>query len=261
MKWVAFLLSSLPAALLGLLAGGYIGARQINWFRLSEANGTQYYRVIGWGLLFGILGLVAGLIFARLLSAHDTASGLRSAAASSGVVLALALLAFGVSRYFGHIPPTIDGQQLTLEIEILLPRGQPKPVVPEKDPDGSYKHYASFFYLISVDDRIGRYYGFQGYCDPDAAREEHGRWILPGHILLETSQGQRLLELHVEGLDKLGLIAPIPAHPGAESLQWSGWLPERNDAGQPWPDSKLSYRFRVQKIEPVEKDAKLPTAQ
>lgn len=250
MKWLSFALSSLPAALLGLLAGGYIGARQISWFRLSEANGTQYYRVIALAMLFGIVGLVAGLIIARQLSVHDTASSLRAATESSGGVLALAAVVFGVSRYFGHVPPTIDGQQLTLQVEIRLPPGHAKPVVPTQNADGSYRTYASFFYLISVDDRIGRYFGFQGDCDEGAARDEGGRWILPGHLLLETSQGKRLLEFHVVGVDMIRLIAPIPAHPGAESMQWSGWLPERDDAGRPWPDSKPSYRFRVQKVEP-----------
>ena len=68
---------------------------------------------------------------------------------------------------------------------------------------------------------------------------------------INTSRGQRALDFRVDGVDLPDrFIAPVPAHPGAESLQWSRRLPERDGAGQTWPDSKASCRFRVQKVEP-----------
>ena len=61
MKWLAFIISSLPAALLGIICGGYIGKCQIKWFRLAEANGTQYFTVIAWAFYGGNIGLVVCL--------------------------------------------------------------------------------------------------------------------------------------------------------------------------------------------------------
>lgn len=245
MNGLAFLLSSLPAAILGLISGAYIGELQIRWYHLSGANGSQVYHSIGLALLGGILGLVTGLTTAWNVAPHDTASGLRSAATSSGAVLLVALVTLGVSRHFANIPPTIDGQELTLRIEIRLPSGQAKSA-------------SISFDLIAVGKTIGRDLGVFTHIDDAATREEQGRWIVPGHAALETSQGQRALDFRINGKHAGRFIAPVPAHPGSESLQWSGWLPERDDAGQPWPDNKLSYRFRVQKVEPVKPAPPLP---
>ena len=245
MNWLIFLLATLPAPILGLISGAYIGDRQVRWFHLAGANGSLGWQPILLGLLGGILGLVVGLITAWNVAPHDTAGGLRSAAASSGAVLVVALVIFGVSRYFANIPPTIDGQELTLQIELRLPPGQTKPA-------------SIFFDLTSVGKIIGRDLGVFTYMDDAETRQEQGRWILPGHAALETSKGQRALDVHIDGKALGRFIAPVPAHPGAESLQWSGWLPERDDAGQPWPDNKLSYRFRVQKIEPPKPEPPLP---
>ena len=260
MKWLAFTISSLPAALLGIICGGYIGKYQIRWFRLAEANGTQYFTVIVWAFCGGIIGLALGLVTARMLAAYATTSGLRSVATSCGAILALSLLALGTSRYFAHIPPTIDGQRLTLQIELRLPPGHAKPAAPKKDdPNAFHETVTSSFYLTSVN-TTGRDRGEIGFMDARAAREEQGRWIVPGYAPINTSRGQRALDFHVDGVDLPDrFIAPVPAHPGAESLQWSQWLPERDDAAQPWPDSKPSYRFRVQKVEPDSEAAALPT--
>ena len=258
MKWLALILSSLPAAIVGLICGGLIGQLQISWFRLSEANGTQYFRVVAFAFFGGILGLVLGLVMARLLSTHDTASGLRSAAASSSAVLALALMVLAVSRYFGHVPPTLDGQKLTLQVEVRLPPGRAKPAPQAKlTPDALYESSTSGFNLTSVN-TIGRNFGVIGSMDAKASREEQGRWIVPGDAPMETSRGQRALDFTVDGQDIERFIAPVPAHPSVASLQWSGWLPAPDDAGHPWPDSKPSYRFRVQKVEPVKREAELP---
>ena len=258
MKWFALILSSLPAALLGIVCGGYIGKSQIRWFRLAEANGTQYFTVIAWAFYGGIIGLVVGLVAARMLSAHATASGLRSVAASCGAMLALSLVALGTSRYFAHIPPTIDGQRLTLQIELRLPPGHAKPAAPKKaSPSAFHETVTSSFYLTSVN-TIGRDRGEIGFLNVQAAREEDGRWIAPGYAPINTSRGKRALDFHVDGQDLPDrFIAPVPAHPGAESLQWSRWLPEHDDSGQPWPDSKPSYRFRIQKIEADKEEAAL----
>ena len=258
MYWLFYFFLSLPSALVGLLCGAYIGDLQIRWFHLAGANGSQGWHPIQLALLGGIRGLVVGLITAWNVAPHDTASGLRSAATSSAAVLALALAALGASRSFAHIPPTIDGQELTLQIELRLPPGQAKPALPEKDPNYSNQKIASYFYLTSIGN-ITRNLGVNGNFDEASTREEHGRWIIPGRAPMETSRGQRALDFFINGQQlPERFIAPVPAHPGAESLPWSGWLPERDDAGQPWPDTKPSYRFRIQKVEPVKPEPELP---
>ena len=198
MNWRVFLLASLPAPILGILCGVYIGDLQIRWFHLGGASGSQAYRPIAWALYGAILGLVVGLITARNFAPQDTAAGFRSAAISTGAVLAFALLALGVSRYFAHISPTMDGQALTLQIEVRLPAGQAKPVAPTKQPNESYATITSYIYLNSVS-TLGRDLGVYGNFDLPATREEQGRWIVPGHAPMETSRGQRALDFFIKG--------------------------------------------------------------
>jgi len=106
-------------------------------------------------LIDGIVGLAAGLATAWKFAPPDMAGGLRPAAASSGAVLTFALVALGVCRYFAHIPPIIDRQELTLQIELRLPPGQAKPALPTKDSNDSYTKVATYFYLISESNVIG----------------------------------------------------------------------------------------------------------
>jgi len=41
-----------------------------------------------------------------------------------------------------------------------------------------------------------------------------------------------------------GFVLPLPGHPGTQYEQWSAWQPP-GKAGQPWPETEISYRFRV----------------
>ena len=103
--------------------------------------------MIAWAFCGGIIGLAVGLVIARMLAAYGTTSGLRSVATSCGGILALSLLALGTSRYFAHIPPTIDGQRLTLQIELRLPPRDAKPAAPKKeDQNAFHETVTSSFY-------------------------------------------------------------------------------------------------------------------
>jgi hypothetical protein len=77
-----------------------------------------------------------------------------------------------------------------------------------------------------------------------------GRWVVPGSVRIFTTRDTRsvafaLNEQHAEGFE-----LRFPGHPGPQYKQWSPWLP--NAEFPKWPDSRMSYRFRIEERIPVE---------
>lgn len=239
MHWVIYFFLSLPVAVLGLLGGGFIGSLCVRWYRISSFEGGSGYFVIGIALLGAIVGLITGLVTAGVLHPQNGSGYMKTFGASVGVLAGLALIITGLCWSLADIPPEIDGRPLTLELEVRLP-------VAVKDSPAAGAGESSVT-LRSVVNHVGR--GQQdGTLRPKDARLENGRWIVPGEVEVFTMRGVRSLDIKLNGEEIQGFIVPLPARPGREFLEWSDWGPRPPVPQPPWPDTKPSYRFRVQKI-------------
>jgi hypothetical protein len=139
------------------------------------------------------------------------------------------------------IPPTMDGQELNLEVEFRFP----DTISSEKPPtvDGDWQ-----FTFESLSGQTRRKY-CEGTIQTDIARYENGQWIVPTQVELFTERGRRSVTLSQrDATEVMGFMLPLPARPGAEFEHWSDWLPRQQANGQPWPSDKMSCRFRVQKV-------------
>jgi hypothetical protein len=67
----------------------------------------------------------------------------------------------------------------------------------------------------------------------DTARQEDGRWIVPGAARIFTSRGSRVLELVIGGQKRAGFIVPLAGHPGPETVEWSVWMPRPAEGAAP----------------------------
>jgi hypothetical protein len=241
MSWLASIGIALLTGILGLLCGGFLGNACVRWFRISGFEGGSGYAVIAIALVGGIVGLVLGLVASRIVAAGAAPGFLKGLGCASGSVLALAALITSVCWALADIPPTIDGHELMLEVEIKLPVGTTNsPALGAGE---------SHLNLGSLSGHIRRkVHG--GTLNPAAARLENGRWIVPGEVHVFTMRGKRALDIRLNGEEVLGFLVPLPARPGTSFEEWSQWGP-RPPAGYPaWPDSKPSYRFRVKQILP-----------
>jgi hypothetical protein len=158
-------------------------------------------------------------------------------------VLVSTLAATALCRVFAHLPPKIEGRPLLLQVELRLPIGSDRPAETMLE-----ELYVDFLVMVpwgfATADRVN--------LDPTQARTEGNRVIVPGSMPLFTARGRRVLTFNIKGKPLWEQFEiPLPAHPGREQLEWSGWWPTTTEAGQPWPESKLSCRFRVAKIEPT----------
>ena len=226
---VALLCVALSVVLVGLLANACV-----DWYHISSREGGAGYFVVFLALLGGGLGLIIGIVVSR----YSAPSGWGGFARTAGMALGLILLLTGIATALcwsrADIPPRHEGSYLSLEVEFRLPVGTS---LESDQPWG--------LTLGSVESHRQRA-ARDGEVQRAAARQESGRWVLPGSVFLFTRRGQRVIQLR-QGTDYFASFSLPPAGQGGEvSSEWSDWFPRGLPDGQPWPDDKVSYRFRIQ---------------
>jgi hypothetical protein len=219
------------------VAGGLVAAGSVNWYHVSSNEGESAYFIVEIVLLSAFLGFFAGLVISRYLDRFSLGLG-----TACGSILALAGAVAWIAWGLADIPPTINGHELKLVVEVRVPKGAERPpVLTEKQ-----------FVWFETGPRFGPARAREaGNLNTANARFEDGRWIVPGSVHIFTTRDSRTLVVALG--DKLanGFELHFPGHPGPKYKQWSPWLP---DAEVPkWPDSEMSYRFRIEEIIPVAK--------
>lgn len=232
MGWPGSILVALLSGGLGLLAAGLVMSACVGWYRVSHFEGKAGYAVVAVALLGGIAAFVVGLAVARLTGAGFPGT----LGIASGIIVLLALLSAAVARALADVPPTTDGQELTLEIEVRLPTGATIAT------DGE-----SYIHLHSVVRRVARK-SERGELRSAEARLSDGRWIVPGSAYLFTGRGMRSIGIVLPGQEPFGFLVPLPARPKPVHEAWSDWFPRPKAPNPPWPDSKPSFRFRVRRM-------------
>jgi hypothetical protein len=191
----------------------------------------------------GIAGLIVGFITARIIAANYGPGFAKELGGALGVVLVIAGFALLLCRLGADVPPKIDGLTLNLEVEFRFPISTDTtkpPIVGDE----------WVFQLDSLSGHTRRSYR-TGRIQTNTMRLESGRWIVPTEVFLFTERGQRSAVLARAGTNEaFGFLLPLPRRPNAGFETWSDWLPRQQGPGQPWPEDKMSCRFRVQKIPP-----------
>jgi len=233
--WTLAFLAALLTGLLATVCGGLVAGACVSWYRVSSFEGQSGFFVVGLALLSGILGFVVGAVTALIVLKGPHGSFPAALGWSSGIVAGIALLAASVAWLLADIPPRIDGDTLTLEAELRLPKGESLP-----SPEGGY----SYLKLFSLSGSKVRSH-WNGDAHLHLAREEDGHWIVPGEVELFTMKGVRSLAFCLGGEEARGFLLPLPARPGTRFLEWSDWLPPGDS-----PGTEAALRFRLRRNPP-----------
>lgn len=249
MSWFGSFFIAVMTAVVTAVAGGLVAAGCVDWYRISGREGASGYTVIAIGLLGCIAGFFAGLILSRFFGGPGPAGFFKGWGVSTGAMLGLAGAAALVAWSLADIPPTINGHELDLVVEIRLPTGAAQPSVSAEG-----KPYIIFgsSYSPTQSSRASEY----GTLDVAEARQVDGRWVVPGSVRIFTTRGSRSLTIVLDPKLAIGFELRLPGHPGPKYKQWSEWLPDA--VAEHWPDTRISYRFRVQENIPVETPAPRP---
>lgn len=243
MIWIGYLAISVAITALGLILAGVLGSACVDWYQISSFEGKSGYFVVGVALLGAILGLGIAIVTLACLRPSHGPSLLHALAWASGLVGACAVIASYLAWAYADIPPTIDGQQLLLDVELMLPVDSP---APEPGP-ADVEHSLHTLRLYSTERGTVRA-SQEGTLDVANARFEQGRWILPGSVELFTQRGALSIHFQVGGQDMMGFLLPLPSRPTRAAFEWNPWSPRPKPPAPPWPDSQPSYRVRVRQM-------------
>lgn len=223
-------------AVIGAMCGGSIGDFSVRWLRMQRGQGNEAYYVMGMVVMGAIAGAVMGVFASAVMTPHNATGLIKPLGISAASMLAITGVWLGALRFLAHIPPQLDGMQLTLQLELRLPPGE--------------KARGDFVDLHAARAGLSRKI-FRGNFDAAQARQEDGRWILPASMKLETALGTRWLKFQLGGhLLAQDFDFPLPKQPGKEHLQWSDWLGAAPGQEAAAASAGHSYRFRLEPIVP-----------
>jgi hypothetical protein len=234
-SWLNSFFIGVLTALLAGTAGGLVAVKCVGWYNISSREGASGYFVISIVLLSAFISFIAGVVISRYVTGFLPGFGI-----ASGSILGLAGVIAGFAWGLADLPPTINGHDLNLVIEARLPKGAQKPPVLEGK---------QFVWFESVP-RFGPSRASRsGALETANARFEDGRWVVPGSVHIFTTRNSRRVAIALDDKTATGFELNFPGHPGPKYKQWSQWLPGTEVPN--WPDSNMSYRFRIEEIIPV----------
>ena len=123
MSWWLSLLVGVLTAVAGCLGTGLVAGLLVDWYRVSSREGASGFFVIGLALLGLVGGFVVGVVCARLVAAGVAPGFLKALGVALGATCGLLALITGLSWLSADFPPTLDGRELVVEVEVRLPAG------------------------------------------------------------------------------------------------------------------------------------------
>lgn len=235
MSMLASIAVSLITAITGAVCAGVVASLAVDWYRVSSFEGKSGFMVVGIGLAGGLAGLLLGFIVSRIVAARPAPGFPKALVVALATVLLIAGAAGAVARLLADVPPRIDGEALLLAVEVRFPAGHPGPAA-GGDREWALRLSATSGRTVRVS-RVGPLW-------KEDARQEDGRWIVPGAVEVFTSRGSRLIDILPDGVSEGGFIVPLPGWPGKDQLEWSDWLPHARP-GEPELPEGLRYRFKI----------------
>lgn len=237
LSWPKSIAVALIGAVLGCLAGGLIALLCIDWYRISSFEGGSGYFVLGLGCVGIPAGFALALVAARLVASSAKPTFLRALGAAFGTIAVVCGLAIFLAWGAADLPPTLDGQELQVEIEVLLPEGVE---LPGAEPE-------MFDWSASITADRGQRVQRTGPLRYREARREGERWIVPATVALATSQPGKSLGVDFGGEAQYFRL-PLRGRPIRDDFAWSEWLEGATSAHlEPIPAASAArIRFRVQ---------------
>jgi hypothetical protein len=227
------------------LGAGVAAAVWAAWYHVSSREGEAGFFVVGIALLGLIGGLVVGVICARIVAASASPGFLRAVQLSLTATLGLLVLATAIARLGADFPPTIDGKELAVEIEVRLPAGMAVP---------SPNQHSGLQWMVTITADSGARRQSVNRMDAGRARHEDGRWIVLASVHLHTSDAGKSLGITLADDSRSQFFRlPLASRPTRADMSWSAWQTEPHTGDlAPIPATEaVAMRYRVQFYQPL----------
>ena len=193
-------------------------------------------------LLGIVVGFLIGIIASRTVGSGADPSFLRSLGVSQAILLSITAIVGVSARLLADVPPTINGDELMLAVEVRWPEGHAtSPATLPGEP---------FLRLGSLSSNTLRA-SSRGPLWTEDAHLVDGRWVVPGAVDIFTTRGRFVLDAVLDSSTTHGFIIPLSGKPRKDDMKWTEWYPHARPGAPPLPNG-FTYRYRVQKrTEPV----------
>jgi hypothetical protein len=239
-SWLSSIFIGVLAAVLGGAGACLIAVCCVSWYRISSFEGGSGYYVVFVTLGGLVVGLIIGVVCARIVAAGEAATFLRGLGVMSATIASLVVIALGLARLCADLPPQMDGKALELEVEVRCAKNFALPVKSDE-----YGIHASVYVPRGRNQPTGA-------LRINEASQVDGRWIVSAVVPLDTAASHKLLQVYFSREQNLLFPLSLRGHPGDKDLEWSQWILSGRDAGQAEPaaDDNFALRYRVRPVLP-----------
>jgi hypothetical protein len=241
MSWTSSFFVGVLTGVVGLIVGSLVAGLAASWYRVPSFEAQSAAFVVSVAILAGFIGFLIGIITSRVMS-HP--GFLRALGNANGILLGLIAVAGVVARLLADVPPTIDGEQLMLAVEIRWPAGQKEsPAALPGEPELELGSITRVSHTPRATSR--------GPLWTTDAHLVDGRWVAPGAVDIFTTRGRLSIVAMLDSNSNHGFILPLSGAPSKKDMQWTEWYPHARPGDPPLADG-FQYRYRVRKrSEPV----------
>jgi hypothetical protein len=238
MGWLNTLWIAALSAVAGMLGAGLLASVFVEWFRIPSREGASGYYVVGLALVGLVVGLVIGVVCARVVGARPEPSVLAAVGWALAVTAATLALVAGFGWLSADFPPTRDGRSLEVEVEVRLPPSVELPLPPDE---------AAYRWHVTITADTGARRQSLGPLELAGAARVDGRWVARAVVPLTTGAPGKTLGVGLGDLESQYLRLPLDARPSERDFEWSEWRPAtfRGDLSPLAPEEAAAVRFRV----------------
>jgi hypothetical protein len=238
MSWGSSIFVGVVTAAVGGVVAGFVANLAVGWYRISSFEAGSAAFVFGFALLGLVAGFIIGIVASRIVAGGPNPGVLNALGVSHGVLLGIAAVVGVSARLLADVPPTMDGEELMLAVEVRWPEGTTtSPVALPGEP---------FIRLGSVTGSHTLRASSKGPLWTSDARQVDGRWVAPGAVDIFTTRGSFVLDVVLDSATTHGFLIPLSGKPRSADLEWTEWYPRAKPGAPPLPNG-FTYRYRVQK--------------
>ena len=233
MSWGSSILVGVLTATVGAVVAGLVASLAVGWYRVSSFEAGSAAFVIIFILLGIVAGFLIGIIASRTVGSGADPSFWRSLGISQASLLSITAVVGVSARLLADVPPTIDGDELMLAVEVRWPEGHAtSPATLPGEP---------FLRLGSLTGSNTLRVSSRGPLWTEDAHLVDGRWVAPGAVDIFTTRGRFVLDAVLDSSTTHGLIIPLSGKPLKDDMKWTEWYPRPRPGAPPLPNG-FSYR-------------------
>ena len=237
MSWGSSIFVGVITAAVGAIAAGFVATLAVGWYRISSFEAGSAAFVVGFAVLGIVVGFILGVVASRVIGAGANPGFLKALGASHAVLLGITAIVGVSARLLADVPPTIDGEELMLAVEVRWPEGTTtSPATLPGEP---------FVRLGSMTGSNTQRASSRGPLWTADAHLVEGRWVAPGAVDIFTTRGRLVIDVVLDSTTSHGFLIPLSGRPRQDDMQWTPWYPHARPGAPPLPNG-FTYRYRVQ---------------